>query len=488
MLRDLLPLLRCPYCGGAMRLKNEVEADLERVRYGLLACRCFEFPIVDGIPLLSLAKGYGGAEEELQPYVPLQVAAINHLQHNDINGLRIWIRRHLPLANALMEGRFSSYLEFAAARDAQVDKAAVRYLARYRAFGMVPRKDVRDLAHRAHDRLRGAVSVARWAVGKPRLNNYYTARFFAPRVNSLALALEQLPLDGRLLSLCCGHGVFENVLLSLGGQRTVVSIDGQFLNLLCTRRFISPRGVYFCHDLQFPLPFIDGAFDGVFSSTCLPEIPTQWTFAREAIRVTAETGWTVFDSIWNVEMPGVRRVDESRHFRFCQNQFTNFEDYLDFFAECAAPDRSIALDVPDLPASYLGAPRWITQPSAMREAVRANPDDHISVLVTKPSRFGSFRKAAHGWLSSETLAVSPVFDVKRVDGALSLVRKRGFSKRSGPFAPKSFVGYPENLRLEREKLNEPNYCLEQFCASVLVPLPRQFARDTQSLGSLLTKT
>ena len=123
MLRDLLPLLRCPYCGGAMRLKNEVEADLERVRYGLLACRCFEFPIVDGIPLLSLAKGYGGAEEELQPYVPLQVAAINHLQRNDINGLRIWIRRHLPLANALMEGRFSSYLEFAAARDAQVDKA-----------------------------------------------------------------------------------------------------------------------------------------------------------------------------------------------------------------------------------------------------------------------------------------------------------------------------------------------------------------------------
>jgi hypothetical protein len=78
--------------------------------------------------------------------------------------------------------------------------------------------------------------------------------------------------------------------------------------------------------------------------------------------------------------------------------------------------------------------------------------------------------------------------VKRVDGALRLVRKRGFSKRSGPFAPKSFAGYPESLSLEREKLSEPAYCLEQFCASVLVPLPTQFARDTRSLGSLLTKT
>ena len=41
MLRDLLPLLRCPYCGGAMHLKREVESDAERIHYGLLACRCF---------------------------------------------------------------------------------------------------------------------------------------------------------------------------------------------------------------------------------------------------------------------------------------------------------------------------------------------------------------------------------------------------------------------------------------------------------------
>jgi SAM-dependent methyltransferase/uncharacterized protein YbaR (Trm112 family) len=487
MLRDLLASLRCPYCGGAMHLKREVEADVERIRYGLLACRCFEFPIVDGIPLLSLSKGYGGAEEELQPYVPLQVAAINHLQRNDVKGLRTWIARHLPLAAALMEGHFGSYLEFTATLDAQLDVAIVRFLARYRALGMAPRKEERDLAHRVYDRLRGAVSVARRVVGKPRLNSYYPARFFAPRVNALALKLEQLPLDGRLLSLCCGHGVYENLLLSLGGQRTVVSIDGQFLNLLCTRRFIYPQGVYLCHDVQFPLPFVDGVFDGVFSSTCLPEIPAQQTFAREAIRVTADSGWTLFDSIWSLETAGVRRVDESRHYRFCQNHFTHFEDYLDFFSECAGPDRSIGLDAPGPPASYLEVPRWITEPSAILEAVHAKTDDVISVLVTKHGRFGNFRQAPHKWLSPETLAVSPVFDVKQADGTVRLVRKTGFSKFTPTFAPKSFMGYPEKLSLERARLSEPHYRLEQFCASVFVPLPRQFTRDTQSLGSLVAK-
>jgi len=481
MLRDLLLSLRCPYCGGAMHLSREVEADLERVRYGLLACRCFEFPIVDGILLLSLAKGYGGAEEELQPYVPLQVAAIKHLQRNDVNGLRTWIARHMPLAAALMDGHFGCYLEFRAASDAQLALATVRYLDHCEALGIgSQRKRWRKLAGRVYHRLRGA---ARPAVGQPLLDDFYTARFFAPRVNALALELEALPLDGRLLSLCCGNGVYENLLLSLGAQRTVVSIDGQFLNLLCTRRFISPGGVYICHDLQFPLPFVDGAFDGVFSSTCLPEIPAQLTFAREAIRVTAETGWTVFDSIW--DMTAAQRVNESRHYRFCQNHFTQLEDYLDFFTECAGPDHRIALDVPGLPARYLDAPRWITERSAMLEAVGARTDKFISVLVTRPSSFGGFRHAVHQWLSSETLAVSPAFDLASVDGALKLTRKPGFSKLASGFAPKSFVGYPETLSLERARLSEPNYLLEQFCASVFVSLPSQFARDTQFLSSLL---
>jgi SAM-dependent methyltransferase len=471
-----------------MHLAREVEASAERIRYGLLACRCFEFPIVDGVTLLSLAKGYGGAEEELQPYAPLQVAAVKHLQRSDVDGLRAWITRYLPLAAALMEGAFGSYLEFSAVMGAQLDAAIARYLAdcgRYEVVGVRPQKDWLDAVRRAYHGLRGvARAVSSREREETQLTSYYVSRFFAPRVNTLALQLEQLQLDGRLLSLCCGQGVYENLLRSLGGQRTVVSVDGQFLNLLCARQFIHPLGVYLCHDLQFPLPFVDGAFDGVFSSTCLPEIPAQRTFACEAIRVTADSGWTFFDSIWSLDM-GVRRIVENRHYRFCQNFFTRLEDYLDFFTECAGPDRNLALDVPNVPEFYLGAPRWITERSAILEAVRAKTDWKISVLVTKPGHFGNFRDALHDWLSAEILAVSPVFNVVMADGALRLMRKPAFAEFAPNFAPKSFAGFPQRLSLERSRLGESGYRREQFCASVFVPLPGQFDNDTQSLASLL---
>jgi hypothetical protein len=162
-----------------MHLSREVEADVERIRYGLLACRCFEFPIVDGIPLLSLAAGFGGAQDELQPYVALQIAAIKHLQRNDVNGLRTWIARAMPLAAALMEGHFGSYLEYRAASDAQLDLAIVRHLARYEASGAgPPRKGWRNLARSVYHSLRG---VAPPAVGHQPLDDFYTTRFFAPR-------------------------------------------------------------------------------------------------------------------------------------------------------------------------------------------------------------------------------------------------------------------------------------------------------------------
>src|SRR4029077_8866986 len=103
-----------------------------------------------------------------------------------------------------------------AASDAQLDLAIVRHLARYEASGAgPPRKGWRNLARSVYHSWRG---VAPRAVEHQPLDDFYTTRFFAPRVNALALELEELPLDGRLLSLCCGNGVYENLLLSLGAQ------------------------------------------------------------------------------------------------------------------------------------------------------------------------------------------------------------------------------------------------------------------------------
>src|ERR1043165_6056425 len=129
MKRALIADLKCPYCGGGFQISSEAEGDAERLGYGLLRCRCFEFPVVDGVLLLSLAKGYGGPEEELQPYAPLQVAAITYLQKKDVAGLRGWLRRHLPLAAELLDGGPEQpYLTYSARLGAALDPEVDRYL------------------------------------------------------------------------------------------------------------------------------------------------------------------------------------------------------------------------------------------------------------------------------------------------------------------------------------------------------------------------
>src|SRR5262249_17507470 len=155
--------------------------------------------------------------------------------------------------------------------------------------------------------------------------------------------------------------------------------------------------------------------------------------------------------IWNLDV-GTRRIVESRHYRFCQNFFTHLEDYITFFTECASPERRIALDVPDLPACYLNAPRWITNYEAMLEALSGKTDAGLSVLVTTPGHFGGFRQAPHHWLSAETLAVSPVFDVAPANDVLRLTCKPAFAELAAPIGPKSFMDYPERLNLEWARL------------------------------------
>ena len=494
MKRDWIAQLRCPYSGGPLQISKEVAGDAEHLQYGLLASRSFEFPVVDGILLLSLTKGYSGAREELQPYVPLQVAAIQYLQQGDIDGLRGWIRRHLPLAARLLDGTAEAYLPFAARMALEQDRATSECLihnSRFECLGYPPPPgQLNRLLGPAHYYRRQQRARAAAARRNPRgwelqqLRSDFAQRFFAPRVNALALQLGSLPLDGKLLSLCCGHGVYENLLKLLGKADKVLSIDGQFLNLLVTRRYVHPQGSYICHDLQLPFPFEAGQFDGVFASTCLPEISTQKSFASEAVRVTAESGWTFMDSIWNLDI-GVHRIDPRREHRFCQNLFSSLEDYLPFFAECA-PGRELALNVPSAPADYVENPPWQRGMATMREAIRAGSDWEISLLVSHADRFrGHPKPDSRPWLNAESLALSPAYEIVDGDGtAIELRRRPAFDMLQRTFAPKAVSALPAQVSLQRSGFDDPAYLLERYCESVLVPLPVEFDRQSARLHHL----
>jgi len=473
--RKLIADMHCPYCAGSFKIARESQGDEKRIRYGLLECRCFQFPIVDGVLLLSLNKGYGGAEEALQPYVPMQMAAIQHLQKDDVPGLLAWMRRHVPLAAELIEGRAGAYMPFYARMNHTLEIAESEFLAdalRYEVIGFKRKLyELRKWVRRLNLRKTDTGSL---------LGTYFISRFFAPRVNTLAMQLGQLPLDGRILSLCCGQGIFENLVAADARNKEMVCLDGQFLNLLITRKYVAPNASLICHDVQFPLPFNDGAFDGVFSSTCMPEIPAQRTFAREAIRVTNDSGWTFFDSVWAIAN-GVKRLDPRRHYRFCQNFFTRIEDYVPFFESCLVAGRDVAIDIPAMPSEYYGAPRWISG-TARHAAIAEGKDTEISALITNPSKFKGFTSAKRDWLTAQHLAVSPVFETARENNGIRLTLRAQFANPSIDFAAKSFKGYPQSVVLESAKAKDQAWVEEQFNNGLLALLPKHFDDAVQRLN------
>jgi SAM-dependent methyltransferase len=475
-----IPTLVCPYCGGALAVHAVAEQRGDDIRYGLVRCRCFLFPIVEGVLLLSLAKGYGGAEEALQPHAALQIAAIRFLEQNDLPRLKAWLRRHVPLALQLTEGPLPSYLEYCSELFAQLEPAIAAFLedqGRYEVVGTpTPRASWLGRLHRRRPKPRGRAHQLQ------QLREFYPTRFFSPYAQSALLQLGYLPLGGRVLSLCCGHGMFENLLNADGRAGEVFSVDGQFLNLMVTQRFVRPDAQLICHDVQFGLPFRDGGFDAVFSSTCLPEIPAQRGFVHEAIRVTASRGWTWFDCVWNGELGG-DRINSSRFYRFAQNFFTTLEDYAALFDECAGPDRRVGLAFPGAAGLYRdSAPVWAASADERAALFASRRELQLSALVTNRTQVRAApAQPARAWLAPGRLAVSPAFDATAADGAITLRRRAGFERLAPNFAPKAFAGYPESATLNRIAATDAPALLRDFCDGLLAVLPNGFDRQTVPL-------
>ncbi len=504
---SLLKQMQCPYSGSAFTVSANVEGDSERIHYGLVRSACFEFPIIEGILLLSLAKGYGGAEEELQPGAPLQIAAIEYLQRGDVAGLKRWIARHAPVLSQLLGTGYASYIDFAVDYDLKLQPASQRHLVRAadfevvgdlngrrrvaRALHLPETSAVVGLAHRALGATRN-LRMKRKAQSSPaafraeQLHRYYTQRFFCVRANATAIGLRHLRMDGRILSVCSGHGVFENLLRVMQRQpRELVCMDGQLINLLVVRRIIGADADLICHDVQFGWPYADGMFDGVFSSTCLPEIPTQRHFLREASRVAAASGWTLFDSIW-AEESGVHRIDPYRYYRFCQNFLEHIREYVPMFSRCL-PEKQTGIDVSGTPSEYLGGPAWSFDATAVARALQQPRDVELSALVIDAAHFAGFvPEPSLDWISAERLAFSPAFELQEESTCILLRRRREYARPDSNFASRGFGALPETVEVQRADLRQPERVRELFCSGVAVPVPPKFAPGQRMLASYAT--
>jgi SAM-dependent methyltransferase len=475
MREELIAKLVCPYCLEKYELASGAVVKNGRVTYGVLSCGCFDFPIVDSVLMLGLTTGFGGAQEHVQPYTPLQAAALHYLKSGDVAGLRGWIKKNIPLITLLWRDDIT-YTEFLKARNKKVWSYIIRDLreaSRYGFVGFRGERELRDdkgLQLRVLETWLGSTAAIAWRKLKPEAieSDFYYSRFTHNDAALLEKLLASVAVDGPILSLCCGHGIFELVAKWRWPNAEIVSIDGQFLNLLAVRKFFNPTGDFICHDLQLPLPFQDGAFKGSFSSTCLQEIPSRAFFVREQIRSTAPDGWCLFENTWWPE----KRVAPLRYYRPLQNHQMSAADTYKLISSCAGDRKAFSTWYPyDVGSAW--SPQWTAKPprAEVQPSTGTGDVNDLNVVVTTRDLEAKAPAPAPGPLARAQLTVNPLYrrDSESSDSVFRL-RWDGKIGRGD-----TIVGLQKEVRVPEREMHDDATVRRLFEMGVLVPLPRTFS-------------
>jgi SAM-dependent methyltransferase/uncharacterized protein YbaR (Trm112 family) len=243
-----LNLLRCPFCGGELKVEQSPATDLMQgeLRTGVLGCACCAYPVVAGIPYLR----------------PGQTA-----------------RKALALLDAC-----------------QADEALFTLL------GLEGGRRERFEA------ARGVKSfTCREALKLLSPNpegNYFLYRFSDPTFLASEALMHALVQDarctrGRLLDLCGGMGHLTRTLCEVSLGSEVWLADLEFWKLWLARRFIARECQAVCCDAAHPLPFARGSFSLVVCADALHYIWPRRLAVGEMTRLAGSHGVIVATALHN---------------------------------------------------------------------------------------------------------------------------------------------------------------------------------------------
>jgi uncharacterized protein YbaR (Trm112 family) len=242
MRKELLNLLECPYCGGALRVEQNaaLQQNDADVLSGILLCDCCAFPIVGGIPYLRTGREAEKAMRWLGETQPAQ--ALDELLGE-------------PGAS---EKLISKTLTFSEALALLNDSAEAVYL----------------------------------------LYRFSDPTFIASETLLAALAQEPRGPSNVILDLCGGTGHLTRS-LSRSSQARVVLADLEFWKLYLAKRFIVPECEPVCCNANEPLPFRREQFALVACADAFHYIWGKRQFAAEMQRVATASGTVALPHVHN---------------------------------------------------------------------------------------------------------------------------------------------------------------------------------------------
>jgi SAM-dependent methyltransferase len=264
---ETLQLLRCPFCGSKIELNSGVFHRLDDhggIRDALLACRCCEFLVTDGIAVLTL-----------WPEAEVARAAIAEKRPADALRAMLNFEEGAPAARLIgPEGE--------------------------------PLGTYRQIAE---------------GVGEQFEGGYFVYRFSDPTfvvADAVVRSIASVVLDehSRALDLCGGSGHLTRSLGSVSPRAPVVT-DISFIKLWLARHFTAPEADAVLADSELPLPFGTGAFRFVVCNDAFHYIWHKALLAREMWRITDSRGVAAIThthnaDTWTVSQGTALRADHYR--------------------------------------------------------------------------------------------------------------------------------------------------------------------------------
>lgn len=274
LIDDLLPLLQCPGCGVSFDFRAVPTPKLARAECGVLSCRCAQYAVLDGIPILlsgriGIFEHTTGATEVAGP-----TAA--------------------ELVRLLVEGRGDEALV-----ECLAPPCWPVWLQRLRRRLASP-SEPKSLVHWWGKRqtmalLRNRSSIAaRDVFGvffsdetlSPDLGDYFIFRFAQPRhLAALALLSNLDEMDQPIVDFACGCGHLDHYLTCRPHPLRVIGVDLNFYHAWVARHWVAPRGHYICCNVAEGLPFRSGSVSATVVSDAYHYFPRREHFNREVERI-----------------------------------------------------------------------------------------------------------------------------------------------------------------------------------------------------------
>ena len=272
MKKELLKLMKCPYCGTDFEIEETYSGDEEEIVNGCIKCECDTHPILEGILILK--------------NTPTKKHIINYLK-----------KKEITKAIALSFG--PGVNDICRAVDIIEPKPCGKIF-RKSSLGFV-----NYFSKKRYNRYSNINLSFCDVLGNGPSEVYFEHRFSSQTFWSIYPFISLLKKKRkRILEVCCGAGHVSFVISKYVNPDELICVDGDFRSLYLAKKYFS-NAEFINIDANYQLPFKDDIFSSVLMMDAFHYVDARVLIAKEFERVLSKEGMLLLLHLHNALVENV---------------------------------------------------------------------------------------------------------------------------------------------------------------------------------------